>query len=77
MGEFDLHRTNINLRKGDVEYLQKKHGYGWTKTIQEVVSKYVKERKDHERQLVTKRICPDCRGTGESCFVCGGKGILE
>ena len=34
----DFHRTNINLRRSDVEYLRIVFGHGWTEKVREWVT---------------------------------------
>jgi hypothetical protein len=45
----DLHRTNINLRKDDVEYLRNLLGFGWTEKVREIVHEYVREMQKRDQ----------------------------
>jgi hypothetical protein len=42
----DLHRTNINLLKSDVDYLRALFGFGWTEKVREIVHEYVHYAKE-------------------------------
>lgn len=42
------HRTNIWLYASDVAYLQRRHGFGWTEKVREMVRAHVKQQ--HETQ---------------------------
>lgn len=39
----EFHRTNINLRQDDVEWLRQHYGHGWTEKVREIVHRYVGE----------------------------------
>lgn len=42
----DYHRTNINLYLADVEWLQRRYGYGWTEHVREIVHEYIRNQTD-------------------------------
>ena len=74
-----FHRTNLNLHATDVEFLQRRHGTGWTTIARDII---------HAHVLTTRRDCPDCEGSGQGrlntptldppylpCPTCGGTGV--
>lgn len=48
----DFHRTNINLRREDVDWLVQTYGYGWTEKVRDIVHDYVRNRTIGQRRAV-------------------------
>ncbi len=46
----DLHRTNINFYRRDIEFLKRKYGSGWSELIREQVHKWIEKMRDGNEQ---------------------------
>ena len=44
-----LHRTNINLNKSDVDWLQRKFGRGWTEQVREIIAAHIRREAAYEK----------------------------
>lgn len=64
----EFHRTNLNLYTADVEFLQRRHGTGWTTIARDIIHDAIRAKPLSPLRSQIERDCT----TGFHCYILVG-----